>query len=134
MDREKKQFAWWYYFWFLVVLTVFTAFFFGRDLDYAFLAFDTMGLVGLWAYLRRRPVVSRYLWRLYFVGMCAVFAYTCTTLLPLKHVFPVEDHIWLSILIGGWFFTLLVMLPLFIALWRYSFRSHEIWRQVSGAA
>lgn len=121
MDREKKQFAWWYYFWFLVVLAAISPFFGPLDLtDWASWAFDLIGLIGLWAYLRRRPVVSRHLWSAYFLVAVAVTLYYSVTLFAEETEFP-------ALVIGVLAIALAVSFPLFLALWRYAFRCPEVW-------
>lgn len=121
MDREKKQFAWWYYFWFLVVLAAISPFFGPLDLtDWASWAFDLIGLIGLWAYLRRRPVGSRHLWSAYFLVAVAVTLYYSVTLFAEETEFP-------ALVIGVLAIALAVSFPLFLALWRYAFRCPEVW-------
>ncbi len=121
MDREKKQFAWWYYFWFLVVLAAISPFFGPLDLaDWASWAFDIIGLIGLWAYLRRRPIFSRYLWSAYFLVAVAVTLYYSVTLFAEETEFP-------ALVIGVFAIALAVSFPLFLALWRYAFRCPDVW-------
>lgn len=68
MERGKRHMAWWWYFWFLLALTVATLFFsLDGPTEFAWWAFDGIGLVGLWAYLRGRPIGSRRVWRIYFL-------------------------------------------------------------------
>lgn len=121
MDAEKKQFAWWYYFWFLVVLAAISPFFgpFGLT-DWVFWAFDLIGLIGLWAYLRRRPVVSRHLWSAYFLVAVAVALYYSIDIFA-------EETEHLALMIGVSTVALAVSFPLFLALWRYAFRSPDVW-------
>jgi len=121
MDRDKKQFAWWYYFWFLVVLAAISPFFGPLDLtDWALWAFDLIGLIGLWAYLRRRPIVSRHLWSAYFLFAVAATLYYSIAIF-------VEGTEFLAFIIGVSAIALAVSFPLFLALWRYAFRSPDVW-------
>jgi hypothetical protein len=121
MDQERKQFAWWYYFWFLVVLTAISPLFGLVDLaDWAFLGFDIIGLIGLWAYLRRRPIGSKHLWSAYFLAAVAVPLYYSVT-------FVVEEPEFRALFIGAFTVLLAVSFPLFLALWRYAFRSPDVW-------
>jgi hypothetical protein len=121
VDRERKQFAWWYYFWFLVVLGAISPFFGPLDLtDWAFWAFDIIGLVGLWAYLRRRPIISRHLWSAYFLAAVAISLYYSVTAFT-------EETEFLALFIGVCAVALAISFPLFLALWRYAFRSPDVW-------
>jgi len=135
MDLSRKQFAWWYYFWLLVALAAVSLFFWPVEpTDWAFLGFESIALVGLWAYLRRRPLLSVQLWRLYFLVIIAAFFYSALQLIIGQHSDPFGDGSWYKWLVGIWLLSLLVVTPLFIALWRYAFNSPDIWQDDAGAA
>lgn len=135
MDHSHNQFAWWYYFWLLVALTAISPFFGPIDLEYwAFLGFDSVGLVGLWAYLRRRPMLSMHLWRVYFAVILFALIYSGIRLFTNEHSDPFGDGSWYKWLVGIWLLSSALLTPLFLALWRYAFHSPDIWRTNPGAA
>lgn len=128
MEEEKIRFAWWYYFWLMVVLTATGPLMGMEDLG-AWLewALGIVGLVGLWGYLRRRPVGPRMFWRAYFGYTIAIILYGASGFLEVKSE------------LLGWFFGIWVLLmalvfPCLLALWRYAFRSPDIWRRDREAA
>lgn len=69
MTSNRNQLAWWYYFWLLVALAAITPFVGASDFpDWVLWSFELVGIVGLWGYLRRRPVAHLQLWRVYFLA------------------------------------------------------------------
>lgn len=113
--------AWWGYFWLLVVLAGVDAWLikdWSSGLDWGS---GAIGLVGLWGYLRRRPVGWRWLWVLYLVLLVLHVvhaAYRCF-LMPT----PGRAVLAVAVVVG-----MALVTPLFVALWRYVF-TEALWRE-----
>jgi hypothetical protein len=134
MDRSQKQFAWWYYFWLLVALTAVSLLFWPvGPADWVLFGFESLALLGLWAYLRRRPLLSVQLWRLYFLVILAAFVYSAIRLITGEHSDPFGDGSWYKWIVGIWLLSFALLTPLFIALWRYAFNSPDIWQNDASA-
>jgi len=129
MDPEKKQFAWWYYFWLLVVLIVTSPIFFEAIEDWLHWALAVPSLVGLWGYLRRRPLGRRYLWIGYFCLL--IIDLLARWLFGPSVEIPPEFRLAFSVVIVV---CSALVIPLYIALWRYAFRSPDVWRGTTRAA
>lgn len=127
MDREKIAFAWWYYFWLITALSIASLFFIQGWLDALHVLAGVPALVGLWAYLRKRRVLHRYFWAAYFlynvgVGIWDVVA----TVSDSGEAFQVFGATaWLLFALMA--LVTALMFPLYLALWRYAFRSPQIW-------
>lgn len=127
MDRGEKQFVWWYYFWFLVMLSAIFQLFGPLDpADWASWVFDIIGLIGLWAYLRRRPIISRHLWSAYFLVAVATALYYTVT-------FFAKGTEFRALFVGVYAVAMAAGFPLLLALWRYAFRSPDVWAGTGGA-
>jgi len=120
MGKNEGSNAWWAYFWLLVVLTGVGAWLikdWDGGLDWGS---GAIGLLGLWGYLRQRPVGWRWLWVLYLVLLTlhVVHAVGRCFLMPA----PGQAMFAIAV-VGG----LVLVAPLFVALWRYV--GHELlWR------
>lgn len=113
--------AWWIYFWFLAAVSVSVLFSWRFDWLAAFnIAGSVTVLAGLWGYLERRRIGHRYVW-------CVVFALFAASLIyaaAYPFFLPPELRI---IGIASVGVALLLTLPLVVALWRYAFRSPDLW-------
>ncbi|MEG3194131.1 hypothetical protein SNE32_18060, partial [Lysobacter sp. D1-1-M9] len=72
-------------------------------------------------------------WCVYFFAAILSFVYGSFMLFFEDAGDMLEDSSWYGLLIGVWVLAFAVSLPLFIALWRYAFRSPDIWRDSTGA-
>jgi hypothetical protein len=89
-------------------------------------------LVGLWCYIRSRPLGVAWLWRVFLALTVAQLAFAAyqfekafMMVLPFESFFPVRGERIVS-LVG--LCSVLFAVPLLIALWRYAFRSPELWQ------
>jgi hypothetical protein len=131
---DKKQFAWWCYFWFLVALAAITPFVWPPDLSgWAQWGFELVGIVGLWGYLRRRPVVHLQLWRIYFFGVIASLIYSSIASFSEKPPDPFSGMSWYGLVVAVMVLVIIITIPLLVGLWRYAFRSSGIWGSTSAA-
>ena len=126
MGREQNQFAWWYYFWLLVVLAALSPIFHERLEDWLYWLFGLVSLGGLWGYLRRRPLGHRYFWLGSFVVAVLSVVYGAASLSQ-------APSDWRLAFASIFILCTAVAFPLLVALWRYAFRSPDIWRRSRGA-
>ena len=95
-------------------------------------ALNACDLVGLWCYIRSRRLGVAWLWRLFLALTVAQLAFVAyqfekafMMVLPFESFFPIKGARIVS-LVG--LCSVLFAVPLLIALWRYAFRSPELWR------
>ena len=123
----SKHIGWWYYFWFFAANLAVSPFVAPLDPQgVASLLLGIVALLGLWGYLRSRPIGHRHLWPILFFALILVMAYY------VSRPFIVGEKHLAGVLIGV-FIGMLFSAPLLLALWRYSFRSPEIWRHATAA-
>jgi hypothetical protein len=117
--------AWWIYFWLLVVGL--SSALSERPVDSVQAGFSfaiAASLVGLWGYLRRRPIGHRYVW----VAVLVLLAISVVVNASRPFVTDSPYRAWG--LYGAAINTVLCI-PLLWAIWRYSLGSSNIWRSAS---
>lgn len=117
------KFAWWCYF-SIVSLNVVLLPFLGRGAAESWIAFGFMGmgLLAVLGYIRRRPYLRRAFWKIYFF----LFSLGCLFFAGRSSLFVSsgeEGLVW-----AGTLFALVLLLPMAVALWRYSFLSQDVWQ------
>ncbi|MGY1531488.1 hypothetical protein [Luteimonas sp. A649] len=123
----SKHIGWWYYFWFFAANLVASSFSAPVDTQgFVSLLLGIVGLLGLWGHLRSRPIGHRHLWTTLFFALLLVMGYYVA-----RPFFVGVQHT-AGVVFGAAIGTL-VTAPLLLALWRYSFRSPEIWRRTTAA-
>ncbi|HVT58636.1 MAG TPA: hypothetical protein VHR45_09560 [Thermoanaerobaculia bacterium] len=143
-DRQPPSRLWWIYFLCLLALAAlgaksYLALLLRPDrqehdllIGAAASALNAWGLLGLWCYIRSKPLGFSWIWKLCLVltaDQLAFAAYlfgkTFMMVAPYESLFPVRGERVVSLLgLCG----ILFAIPLLIALWRYAFRSPELWR------
>lgn len=124
MGGIARRTGWWLYFW-LLALHIATSPLLERldPIGWASLVLSGAGLLGLWGYLRKRPVGRRPAWIAYFVALLLSIAYDMTVSFLI--LMPGWSAAWIvQIAIG-----LALDFPLLWATWRYAFCNPEIWRR-----
>ena len=135
MNPEKKQFAWWFYFWFLIALAAISPFFWPMDLlGWAHWGFELVGILGLWGYLRRHPIVHLQLWRAYFLAVIVSLLYSGFRAILGDPPDPFSGLVWYGFVAVVMLLVGVITVPLLIGLWRYAFRSPRIWQGAGSAA
>jgi hypothetical protein len=127
MDQEQKRFAWWYYFWLLIVLAAVPPIMHEGLGDWLQWLLGLIPIAGLWGYLRSKPLGHRFFWMGYFIFAVLSVVYSASSLFQA----PPEWRLAFSLV---FILCAAVAFPLFVALWRYGFRSPDIWRRHVGAA
>jgi hypothetical protein len=119
---------WWAYFVLLALVLIRSLFSIQSPLDAAIAAFDGLGLVGLWAYLRSVAIGWRMLWVLYLVLFAvAIFCGVAGIALFAAKSGTIMSYVTLTALS-------FVTIPQWFALWRYVYRSPAIWQTARVAA
>lgn len=123
LGSTKKSTWWWIYFAFQLFVWIFELFTGGHaPVDLLLSAFFGIGLVGFWGYLRGVSIGPRVLWPIYFCLLVAAAAYGAgSALLRAAH----SDAAFIVPLL---LVVVVLTYPLWLALWRYAFRSNDIWR------
>ncbi len=122
VDKTSKPgFYWWLYFGFLLLGTVLVLVRgFSSPLESAWDVFNALFLFGLWGYIRQVPMGWRPFWVIYFIYMA------CGGLVTLYYlagsIINLEKALFNGLAIGS-----VLAIPIFVALWRYTFRSPHIW-------
>lgn len=132
VDLEKKRFAWWFYFWFLIVLSVIAPVISPLDrAGWIHWGFELVGIVGLWGYLRRRPLLHLQIWRAYFFAAILSLLYGSVMALLGEPPDPFSGIGWYGLAAVVVVLAVIVAVPLLIGLWRYAFRSQSIWQRTT---
>jgi hypothetical protein len=107
-------------------------FFYGEwpseEIDWGSLLLELFGLVGLFGYVFLRRVGAPFFWKVIFIANLIAYAIFVPGM-----VFD-DDLLILGMPYFGYFiiaFTLIFSIPLWLALYRYGFRSQEIWTKPS---
>ena len=123
----SKHVGWWCYFWLFAANLAVSPFLTPLDPQgFVSLLLGIVALLGLWGYLRSRPIGHRHMWAILFLVLLLVMGYYVT-----RPFFVGVQH--LAGVIFGAAVGILFSVPLLLALWRYSFRSPEIWRHATAA-
>ena len=123
----SKHIGWWCYFWFLAANLVVSSLSPPVDTQaFVPLLAGFVALLGLWGYLRGRPTGHRRLWAVLFFTLLLVMGYY------LAKPFLVGVQHTAGFVLGAAIGTLITV-PLLLGLWRYSFRSPEIWLHTTAA-
>jgi hypothetical protein len=90
-------------------------------MDIVLSIFFGMGIAGLWGYINELRIGARPFWVAYFVITMSMVGYAV-----LKMLISPELRAWgqLWVLVG---IAMGLSLPQWIALWRYAFRSPQVW-------
>jgi hypothetical protein len=89
-------------------------------LELAFGILNAFGLAGLWGYICQAAVGWRLFWVLYFVA--SVVANIAGLVLFVASIGRLEFA--LLVIVS---FSIVLVAPMYLALWRYAFRSPKIW-------
>ena len=119
--RQRPGLLWWAYFMLLVGLTLLGFLFTGSPLDVAYGIFDAVGLIGLWGWLRQVAIGWRAFWACY-LALTVLFS-----LLEAAIGFFGASPPDFQTLVLGLCAIVLLLSPLYVALWRYAFRSDSVW-------
>ncbi|KAF1716503.1 hypothetical protein CSC74_11845 [Pseudoxanthomonas yeongjuensis] len=113
--------GWWLYFWILALSNVVSIFLDPPDLaDWILLIFSGIALAGLWGYLRNQAIGNRLFWAAFFGVSVLVTAYCLVRPFFLNPEFR-------GLVLGAALIGLALSAPLLLALWRYAFRSSNLW-------
>jgi len=119
--------GWWLYFWFIVANLVAIPLVGSFDSSAALaFAFCVISLVGLWGYLKERPIGNRFVWGAVFVSLAICVGYFAVR--PFISETPYRTWAFYGAAAGT-----VLSIPLLLAIWRYSFRSPNIWRRSTAA-
>ena len=136
LDQPKaRPWAWKAYFWFLSFLNLVLAIFLLYDpegyeasaRDYVDLVVSTTGLVGLFGYCYQKRIAVRNFWKALFPIMMASDAFQIS-------VENWSDPGGLNAIIIGIGVLLVLVLPLYIAIYRYGFKDENLWSEHVGLA
>lgn len=124
-DRPAVQVLWWAYFALVAFASVggvlgSTA----SPFQFASSLFNAFALVGLWGYLQQIRIGSRPFWVAYFLLSVALSAVSLTL------VFNDAER---QVPAGVFAVLLVLVLPLYFALWRYAFACAPVWVKVGDA-
>ena len=126
MLSTAKSVVWWSYFALQIAVLVASLLLGPPSVrSLALSGFFALGLVALWAYVRGIAIGPRWFWSAYFflVMICAGIGIGSTLMQAVGH----DAAFYLSVLCIGVVFGA----PQWWVLWRYAFRSPEIWRPES---
>ena len=126
--KPPLKIIWWFYFALIVLLQVLSIFLLpgGTIVDFAWFVGGSIGLVGLYGYVRQQAFGARPFWVIYFFVAAFGFIYNIIAVFP-------HDGLRDYAVMG----SLLTMLPLLWALFDYAFRSNDLWlskrKSISGS-
>jgi hypothetical protein len=119
-ERHSPAAGWWLYFALMLGLTALSLLSsISSPLDLATSIVSAFGLAGLWGYIRQVAVGWRLLWAAYFALSLALNVAMLT--LTLVELGPSSE------LFAVWLLVSLLVFPLYLALWRYAYRSPAAW-------
>jgi len=117
---------WWVYFVLVGVLTL-SGMLQGpwSPLDVLASIFAAFSLVGLWGYIRQVPIGWKQFWVVYFALSLFLSVVLTVGILVAVELPPGTLGLFLALLALGGLFAA----PLYVALWRYAFRSAHLWSE-----
>ena len=122
-----RRIGWKVYLWLMVTLSAIALALFGQSMqtaDLAALAVTAVALVGLFGLAYRRRIGSRFFWRLWLPCEVVWDLAVVLVLTPagLANQFPGTPTSAVEEVAG-----LAILLPLYVGLYRYAYRSRELW-------
>lgn len=136
-SKINKPLLWKIYFWFLLIISIGAFRFQGinRNWDIADLLISAIAMLGLYAFCWNKKILTQMFWKIFFlVNIILMIALTyiippsqqLIEKLPEKEMMVFQQNIFLFSTIGL-IISLILLLPLFVALYSYGFKS-KIWK------
>lgn len=123
MNTTNTKAGWWLYFMVIALNLLASPILEPRNFEsWTSLLIGGIALVGLYGYLRGTAIAAKWFWALYFFA-CSLI---CVFYLAKNLVMPPPEG--RGLVLSGIIFGIVVSLPLLLSLWRYAFRSPDIWR------
>ncbi|MEZ5463566.1 hypothetical protein [Dokdonella sp.] len=120
-ENTVPSYIWWFYFALSLLLSVVSLIQgVSSPIELAFGIVNAFALVGLWGYISQVAVGWRLFWVLYFVA--SVVANIVGFALFAAGIGQ-RDFAFLAIVS----FSIVLVAPMYLALWRYAFRSPKVW-------
>lgn len=140
-SKINKPRLWKIYFWFLLIISIGAFIFQGiaRNWDIADLLISAIAILGLYAFCWNKKILNQMFWKTFFLANI-VWMIALTYIippsqqliekLPEKEMMVFQQNIFLFSTIGL-IISLILLLPLFVALYSYGFKSEGVWKNNS---